>query len=288
MTAMLRSTVCVFACLFVGAAVACSGGHASPATPTVTTDSPTGTATAPTVSPTPAARAPTSSSPAQPHTVAISAGHGGPHNVGAVHKDAQGNADLVEKDLTLDVARRLNTVLQQRGYRTVMIRDGDHSLSSNDTGELTTASVRAESQARAEVANAAQADIVLALHFNGSEDPSQSGTEVYYNPDRSFGQQNVRLAMSVYDALLGGIRGLGYTGHPRGIMNDAPIGERYGQAHTFLLGDALGEHTTTMPGLICEPLFLTNEGDATVLKRDGTLQALAVAYADGIDAYFRP
>jgi N-acetylmuramoyl-L-alanine amidase len=286
MTTMSRLTVRVAAALLVTMATGCSGGHASPATSRGTTQSFTATATPPDASTThqPGTAAPAA---AQPHIVAISAGHGGPHNVGAVHKDASGNADLVEKDLTLDVARRLNAVLQQRGYRTVMIRDGDYSLSNNDTGELTTASVRAESLARADVANGANADIVLALHFNGSEDASQSGTEIYYNPDRSFGQQNARLAMSVYDALLSGIRGLGYAVHPRGIMNDAPIGERYGQAHTFLLGDALGAHTTTMPGLICEPLFLTNEGDAELLKRDGTLRALAVAYADGIDAYFR-
>ena len=285
MTTMRCSLLWGFACVFVSAAVACAGGHGSSVTPSVTRESDTATAMAPVPSTAPPA-ATTTPTAGQPHTVAISAGHGGPHNVGAVHKDVQGNADLIEKDLTLDVARRLNAVLQQRGYRTVMIRDGDYSLSSNDTGELTTASVRAESQARADVANSAHADIVLALHFNGSEDLSQSGTEVYYNPDRSFGQQNVKLAMSVYDALLVGMRGLGYTVHPRGIMNDAPIGERYGQAHTFLLGDALGTHTTTMPGLICEPLFLTNAGDAALLNRDGTLQALAVAYADGIDAYF--
>lgn len=218
--------------------------------------------------------------------VAISAGHGGPNNVGAVHKDASGHADLVEKELTLDVARRLNGVLQQRGYGTVMIRDGDYSLSGADANENFTASVRAESQARADVANNAHADVVLALHFNGSEDPSQSGTEVYYDPDRAFGAQNQRLATSVYDALLAGIGGLGYRVRARGVMNDAPIGERFGQAHTFLLGEASGFRVTTMPGIICEPLFLTNEGDASLLKRDGTLQAIAVAYADGIDSYF--
>ena len=93
-------------------------------------------------------------------------------------------------------------------------------------------------------------DIVLALHFNGSEDASQSGTEVYYNPDRSFGQQNVKLAMSVYDALLAGIRGLGYTVHPRGVMNDAPIGERFD----------LSEFTTPA-------LLLPEAADAVVLRR---------------------
>src|SRR6266700_4135500 len=128
MATIWRCATCALSCLFLIAAVACSGGHAARTTPS---DSATTAATAPSESNTAQPAATTPRGSAQPHMVAISAGHGGPHNVGAVHKDAQGNADLVEKDLTLDVARRLNAVLQQRGYRTVMIRDGDYSLSSN-------------------------------------------------------------------------------------------------------------------------------------------------------------
>lgn len=226
----------------------------------------------------------TPTSAPQPHTVAISAGHGGPDNVGAVHLDAQGNVDLIEKDLNLDVARRLDALLRADGYRTVMIRDSDASLTQPGAGSID--ATRRESQARADKANAAGAGIVLALHFNGHKDPSQSGTEVYYNPDRSFGDRNQALARFVHDALIEGIRSTGYNVRDRGIMNDDSIGERFDQAHTFLLGEAAGFRATQMPGIICEPLFVTNDAEAALLQRDDVRQAIAEAYKAGIDAYF--
>jgi len=226
----------------------------------------------------------TPTSAPRPYTVAISAGHGGPDNVGAVHHDAQGSVDLIEKDLNLDVARRLDALLRAAGYRTVMVRDGDASLTQPGAGS--TAATRAESQARADKANAAGADIVLALHFNGHDDPSQSGTEVYYNPDRSFGHRNEALARFVHDTLIEGIRSTGYDVRDRGIMNDAGIGERFDQEHTFLLGEAAGFRATRMPGIICEPLFVTNDAEAALLQRDDVRQAIAEAYKAGIEDYF--
>src|SRR5437868_1445210 len=93
-----HSMLCTLACFVVAVTAACSGSDAGRTTPTVTSDRATATPTLPST-PATSDRPLTTPEPAssQPHAVAISAGHGGPHNVGAVHKDAQGNADLVEK-----------------------------------------------------------------------------------------------------------------------------------------------------------------------------------------------
>lgn len=238
----------------------------------------------PTARPTSTSLAPTGTAAAQSHVVAISAGHGGPTNVGATHQDAQGNVDLIEKDLTLDVARRLDALLRAGGYRTVMLRDGDYSVTEPGAGSID--ATRRESQARADIANEAGAEIVLALHFNGHDDASQSGTEVYYNPDRAFGDKNEALARYVHDALLAGIRATGYETRDRGVLNDAPIGARFEQDHTFLLGETANFRATTMPGIICEPLFVTNDVEAALLLRDDVRDAIAQAYKAGIDAYF--
>ena len=249
---------------------ACGGGARTAAVPSLQPTSVTTQATSP-------ART--------PFVVAISAGHGGPQNVGAVHTNTEGAVDLVEKDLNLDVARRLDALLRADGYRTILIRDGDYSLAPPvpDFNE----SVRLESQARADIANAAGADIILALHFNGSDDAAQSGTEVYYNPDRAFGDRSRMLATFVDESLLAGIRALGYDTRDRGIMNDASIGARFDQAHTFLLGEAAGFRPTEMPGVICEPLFVSNDVEAALLQRDDMRQAIAAAYKAGIDRYVR-
>ncbi len=59
-----------------------------------------------------------------------------------------------------------------------------------------------------------------------------------------------------------------------------------GQGHTFLLGESPGFRVTTMPGMIGEALFLTNEQDAELLRSDNVRQAIAEAYKTGIERYF--
>lgn len=218
--------------------------------------------------------------------IAISAGHGGPHNTGAVHHDRAGNVDLVEKDLNLDIARRLDALLRDAGYVTVMLRDGDYSVSP-EGGAETPEQIRAESQARADIANEHHADVLVVIHHNGSDDPLVSGTEVYYDPERPFGDKSLKLATAIHDALIRRLRFLPYDVADRGIKDDAPIGQRYGQPHTYLFGDSPGFRWTTMPAALGEALFVSNDREADLLQRDRVRDAIASAYRDGIEAYFR-
>ena len=221
---------------------------------------------------------------APPYTVAIDAGHGGPYYFGAAHSFADGSL-LIEKDLNLDIALRLEALLKAAGYSTVLTRDGDGTLTAFDPSQYR-ASQRAELQARVDLVNAAAADILVSVHFNGSDDSSQAGTEVYYNPDRSFGPASYALASSVHDALLTAIRGLGYEPRDRGVRNDAEVGGDPTQPHSFLLGTDEGFRASLMPGIIGEALFVSNEAEAALLMRDEARQAIAAAYKAGIDAYF--
>ncbi len=217
--------------------------------------------------------------------VVIDAGHGGPYYFGAAHKLPDGS-DLVEKDLNLDIALRLEAVLKEAGYDTLLTRRGDYTLTLFDPSQYR-ASQRAELQARVDLANAAAADILVSVHFNGSNDAAQAGTEVYYNPDRSFGPASYALAASVHDALLTAVRDLGYDPPDRGVRNDAEVGGDPAQPHSFLLGTDEGFRASQMPGIIGEALFVSNEAEAALLIRDEARQAIAVAYKAGIDVYFR-
>src|SRR6059036_759939 len=100
-----------------------------------------------------------------PYKIAIDAGHGGPNYIGAAHTDATGHVDLREKDVTLDVALRLNDILLAAGYETVLTRGGDYTLT--DFPADTADNRHNEIQARVDVVNAAQADILVSIHFNG-------------------------------------------------------------------------------------------------------------------------
>jgi N-acetylmuramoyl-L-alanine amidase len=92
--------------------------------------------------------------------VAIDPGHGGDD------PGVKAGEGLEEKELTLDVARRLRQRLETRlGVRAVLTRDEDRSLTPDE---------------RAAVANNSKADLFLSLHANGALGPGVSGAEVYF------------------------------------------------------------------------------------------------------------
>ena len=93
-------------------------------------------------------------------TMVIDAGHGG--DDAGVH----GPKGTLEKQITLDVARRLKTLVETRlGVRVVMTRDADRSVSADE---------------RDAIANNSKADLFLSVHVNGSPSAGLKGAEVYY------------------------------------------------------------------------------------------------------------
>lgn len=91
--------------------------------------------------------------------VVIDAGHGG-HDEGAV-----GRSGLLEKDLVLDVSKRLAKRLTERGITVVLTRDGDRFLSLEE---------------RTAVANDTRADLFLSIHANASRSQKPQGIETYF------------------------------------------------------------------------------------------------------------
>jgi N-acetylmuramoyl-L-alanine amidase len=118
-----------------------------------------------------------------PYTVVIDPGHG-PNNSGA----GNGTYGLVERHVNLDVSLRLAPMLTAAGYNVILTRYGDYNLSH--VAADTAIERRDEIQARVDLANQSNADILVSVHFNGSSAYHIRGTEVYYNPDRSYGHFN--------------------------------------------------------------------------------------------------
>ena len=99
--------------------------------------------------------------------VVIDPGHGG--------KDPGSNAyGLVEKHLTLDLAHRLQRILNSRGVTTTLTRTSDEFISLED---------------RAKMANTSAKTIFISLHFNAHTDRSIGGTETLYWPGSEKGRE---------------------------------------------------------------------------------------------------
>ncbi|MDD5129112.1 MAG: N-acetylmuramoyl-L-alanine amidase [Candidatus Omnitrophica bacterium] len=91
--------------------------------------------------------------------VVIDAGHGG-NDPGAIGKNG-----LREKDVNLDIARRLSDLLRAEGVRTVLTRSSDKFIPLSG---------------RVNIANRSGADLFISLHSNANRSRSLSGFEVYY------------------------------------------------------------------------------------------------------------
>ncbi len=93
-------------------------------------------------------------------TIVIDPGHGG-GDVGA-----RGALGAEEKTITLDVARRLRTLIETRlGIRVILTRDGDRAASLDE---------------RTALANNSKADLFLSLHLNAAPAANVAGAEVFY------------------------------------------------------------------------------------------------------------
>src|SRR5438045_6198036 len=90
--------------------------------------------------------------------VVLDPGHGG-QDSGAMC------GGLLEKDLTLDVARRIDRLLDSEGIATLMTRLGDTYVSLAD---------------RAAFANRIRNCIFVSIHFNEDNKPISTGVETYY------------------------------------------------------------------------------------------------------------
>ncbi len=193
---------------------------------------------------------------------------------------------LVEKDLTLTVARALSDLLQAAGYRTLLTRTDDAAPNggADKTGDGKV-DLADDLQARVDKANNAGAAILVSIHFNGSTDHGLRGPAIYYSASRPFAAQSRKLADAVMSALTARMGQAGRPITPLGVLRDSTLG-----GSLYLLGPAGARivRASNMPGILIEGLFLTNADDAALLADPTTLQTLARGYADGIAAYLGP
>ena len=107
-----------------------------------------------------AAPAPGGGGPEPLQTIMIDPGHGG-HDAGAV-----GPSGLQEKELSLDIARRVAALLQEElSVRVILTRAKDQFIGLRE---------------RTALANRERADLFLSIHVNSAPDGAATGTETYF------------------------------------------------------------------------------------------------------------
>ena len=163
--------------------------------------------------------------------VCIDAGHGG-RDPGAIH------GGLREADLTLDIAGKLRTLLENAGagFSVVMTREPQNDLAPDQ--ELGNTD-------RANICNAAQADTVLSIHLNAG-DPSVDYFKAFYG--KQIKDAEFTRAISDNYALA--------KPYSSELLDKSPSTQ-------FASGLLL---KTNAPACLAETVFLSNVGEQTALK----------------------
>jgi N-acetylmuramoyl-L-alanine amidase len=220
-------------------------------------------------------------------SIVLDPGHGG-HDPGAT-----GARGLQEKDLTLDIARRLAVVLREElAVKVTLTRTRDVFVPLRE---------------RTTLANRQKADLFVSIHVNAARGASASGTETYFlsseatdNAARAaaalenkvielepgarggsrdllrsilwdlaqseFQQESSRLAESLQDNLERALR------QPSRGVKQAPF---------YVLGGA------AMPAVLVEIGFISNAHEEERLQDEGYRDRIARALAAGLAAYKR-
>lgn len=171
--------------------------------------------------------------------VVIDPGHGG-SEPGAVH------AGIYEKDLNLDIAKRLNALLKSHNIKTYMTREEDVYVGLYE---------------RAYIANDMNATLFVSIH-NNAYYSKYKGTETLYYPTKGSGFNSKRFAQIVQAEL---INALGTNN--RGIVE---------RPNLVVL------KATKMPAVLAEIAFMTNSDDLAKLKTEEFRQKAAQALCDAI------
>src|SRR5213596_3249655 len=197
-------------------------------------------------------------------TVVLDPGHGG-HDKGALSRYGS------EKDFALDVARTLRPLLQAKGLRVIMTREGDYFVPL---------------EVRAQIANAARNSIFVSIHFNATDrDPNATGFEIFsftprgapstsdsavrsssfnMQPGSEVDAQSMALSACIYHSLLGHI-----PEYDRGIK----------RARFAVL------RLTKVPAVLIEGGFLTEQGQCKLIAQKEWRAKLAHAISVGIESY---
>jgi N-acetylmuramoyl-L-alanine amidase len=196
-------------------------------------------------------------------TIAVDAGHGGYDN-GTVNR----GMGLREKDLTLDVANRLEVTLRRRGFEVIMTRTED-------------VYVPLEQRPR----RARGADLFVSIHFNATGNSKSSGTETYILSPEGQASTGTNLTDTGDRASVPGNQWdapsavFGFIVQSGLLKQLGTIDRGLKHARFAVLRDL------PCPGILVESAFLSNDAEAARVASKAFRTRLAENLAESIVAY---
>jgi len=218
-------------------------------------------------------------------TVIVDAGHGGED------EGARGVRGLVEKELVLDVGRRLAALLRRRELQVVMTRSDDRFVPLEQ---------------RFAIANDARGDLFISIHANATGDTAVRGVETFFlsldatdedalrvaaRENQAFGASAERpKSIDPLSAILGDLIEADYLNESNEFARLVQLGLAGNESHhsrgvkqaPFVVLQGV-----QMPSSLVEIGFVTNPGEEQRLQSPHAREAVAAALADAVIEFGR-
>jgi N-acetylmuramoyl-L-alanine amidase len=152
-----------------------------------------------------------------------------------------------EKDITLDVTQRVEAILRSKGYKTTLTRKDDTFVSLED---------------RVNISEKESPEIFVSIHVNSAVSTEPNGIETHYYHDYS-----KELAEVVHKHLIKE----NSNSKDRGLF----------KSKFYVINH------TTVPAILCEIGFISNENERNELITDARKNKTAKAIAEGIIEYLK-
>jgi N-acetylmuramoyl-L-alanine amidase len=189
--------------------------------------------------------------------IVVDPGHGGID--GGASKEG-----VLEKEINLDISKKLKSILEQKGYTIIMTREEDVSLDYLDNSKKSRH--QRDLNARANIINKSNGQLFISVHVNCNlKRPSTAGTIVFYDDKY---EQSKTLADSLQKEL-----------------NQMEMSGKKRTEHSPARGEYFVLSKTNIPGVIVETAFISNKAELQEITKDPFRLEIAKAIAKGVEQY---
>ncbi len=192
---------------------------------------------------------PASTVPVSDKVIVLDAGHGSSDG-GAV-----GDSGVLEKDINLKIAPRLQKLLEQTGATVIITRADDKPIAEDKRSDMRT---------RKNIKETSDADIFVSIHMNKFPEAKYSGAQVFYASD----DDSKALGEAIQESM-------------RDMLN--PDNNRVAKSagnSIYILKES------KIPSVIVECGFLSNPAEEQLLTQEDYQDKVAWSVYAGITSYF--
>lgn len=193
------------------------------------------------------------------NVIVVDAGHGLPDG-------GASNGDICESDINLAIAKKLKSMLEDKGYDVVMTREDENNIASTDEQSSISKIKQSDLNNRVKIINESDADFCISIHLNKFQNSKYWGWQTFYNKDSEEGKN---LAKLIQDNIKKTVQK---------DNNRTPL-----KIEGIKIVDK-----TNIPVVIVECGFISNPEEAKLLQNDEYQTKLVEGIVNGVEEFCKP